>query len=61
MLGNNVRVYFIDEQGGYVDGELRKQSVEGVWIWTGFSEQAAVHFYPQHRIKEIEDRGRVYR
>jgi hypothetical protein len=59
MLGNNVQV--ILTMGEIVNGELRKQTVEGVWIYFGWAEQAAVHFYPQHRIMEIIDRGRINR
>ena len=59
MLGHRVRVYFMD--GGTVDGELRRQSTEGVWLYHGWAENAAVHFYPQHRVKEIADLGPVYR
>ena len=59
MLGHRVRVYFTD--GTTIDGELRKQSAEGVWLYHGWAEQAAVHFYPQHRLKEIADLGPVYR
>ncbi len=60
MLGNRVRLYLNSPEQS-VDGELRKQSVEGVWLYHGWAEQAAVHFYPQHRIKEIADLGPVYR
>ncbi|MDE2232539.1 MAG: hypothetical protein KGJ90_00205 [Patescibacteria group bacterium] len=47
--------------GETVDGELRQQSTEGVWLFHGLAEKAAVHFYPQHRIREIADLGPVYR
>lgn len=60
MLGNRVRVY-LSAPNAEVSGELRKQSTEGVWIYHGFAEQARVHFYPQHRVTEIEDLGPVYR
>lgn len=59
MLGHRVRAYFMD--GETVDGELRQQSTEGVWLFHGLAEKAAVHFYPQHRIREIADLGPVYR
>lgn len=65
MLGHRVRIYFMD--GETVNGELRLQSAEGVWLYHGCAEQhgcaqqAAVHFYPSHRIKEIADLGEVYR
>lgn len=59
MLGHRVRVYFMD--GETVDGELRQQNESGVWLYHGFVEHAAVHFYPQHRIKEIADLGPMYR
>lgn len=60
MLGNNVDVKLCapDE---IISGELRKQTIEGVWLYYGWAEQAAVHFFPQHRIVEIIDRGRTYR
>ncbi len=57
MLGNFVRVYLSNPTQS-VDGELRKQSTEGVWLYHGWAEQAALHFYPQHRILEIADLGR---
>ena len=60
MLGHHVRVYLSNPEKT-VDGELRRQSVEGVWLFHGWAEQAAVHFYPQHRITEIADLGEVYR
>ena len=44
-----------------VQGELRQQNVEGVWIYHGFQEQAKLRFYPQHRIVQIEDNGYAYR
>ena len=59
MLGHRVSVYFMD--GETVDGELRQQTAEGVWLYHGWAENAAVHFYPQHRIKEMVDLGPVYR
>lgn len=60
MLGHNVDVT-LREPDETVSGELRRQTVEGVWIYFGWAEQAALHFYPQHRIIEIIDRGRTYR
>lgn len=60
MLGNNVELRLTAPEQT-ISGELRRQSGEGVWIYTGWAEQAAVHFYPQHRIVEIVDRGRTYR
>lgn len=60
MLGNRVELSLCNPLEE-VYGELRKQGSEGVWIYHGFSEQAAVHFYPQHRIVSIKDRGPVYR
>ncbi len=60
MIGNRVRVRFIDSDDP-IDGELRKQSPEGVWLYYGWAENAALHFFPQNRIKEIEDRGPIYR
>ncbi len=60
MLGHRVRVY-LNTPTQQVDGELRRQTVEGVWLYHGWAENAAVHFYPQHRIQEIADLGEVYR
>ncbi len=60
MLGNNVDVK-LRTPDEIVSGELRRQSLEGVWIYYGWAEKAAVHFYPQHRILEIIDKGRTYR
>lgn len=59
MLGNRVHVCFTD--GSVIDGELRRQSIEGIWLYYGWAEKAAVHFYPQQRIKEITDLGPIYR
>jgi hypothetical protein len=56
MIGNQVEVTLSNPEAS-VTGELRKQTVEGVWIYGGWAEQAAVTFYPQHRIVEIVDRG----
>lgn len=60
MLGHNVRVYLQspDEQ---VQGELRQQNAEGVWIYHGFMEQAKLRFYPAHRVSSMEDNGYVHR
>ncbi len=60
MLGHNVRAFLCDPEE-IVDGELRQQSVEGVWLYYGWAELAAVHFFPQRRIREIVDRGAQYR
>ena len=60
MLGNRVRV-ILSNPDQEIAGELRRQSVEGVWLYHGWAENAAVHFYPQHRIKEMADLGAVYR
>jgi len=60
MLGNNVEVRLCDPPET-IAGELRKQSVEGVWVYYGWAEQAALHFYPQHRVVELIDRGRISR
>ena len=60
MIGNRIEVKLHDPDAT-VSGELRKQSVEGVWVYRGWAEQAALHFYPQHRIVEIVDNGPVYR
>jgi len=60
MLGNNVTVKLTapDQE---VSGELRKQTAEGIWIYGGWAEKAAVTFYPAHRVLEIRDAGRTYR
>jgi hypothetical protein len=60
MLGNNVDVRLCNPDQT-ISGELRKQTIEGIWLYYGWAEQAAVHFFPQHRIVEITDRGRRYR
>jgi hypothetical protein len=57
MLGNYVEVRFKDPEQT-VRGELRRQTVEGVWVYYGWAEQSALHFFPQHRIIEIVDCGR---
>lgn len=49
MLGNRVRV-ILSNPDQEIAGELRRQSVEGVWLYHGFAEQASVRFYPQHRL-----------
>lgn len=60
MIGHNVTLKLTapDEK---VAGELRRQSVEGVWVYHGWAENAKVRFYPQHRIVEIQDEGPIYR
>lgn len=60
MLGNNVDVKLCNPDEN-ISGELRKQNVEGVWVYFRWAERAALHFYPQHRIVEIVDCGRTYR
>ena len=60
MLGHNVDV-ILSNPDQTVSGELRQQTAEGVWLYYGWAEKAAVHFFPQHRIVEIVDRGRNYR
>lgn len=60
MLGNNVDVILRDPDQK-VSGELRRQAMEGIWLYYGWAEKAAVHFFPQHRIVEIVDCGRNYR
>ena len=60
MIGHNVRVRLcLPEET--VQGELRKETPEGVWIYHGFMEQAKLRFYPMHRIMQIEDNGYVSR
>lgn len=60
MIGN--RVYAVlcapDET---ISGELRQQNSEGIWIYGGWAEKAAVRFYPMHRVVQIDDAGPVYR
>lgn len=60
MLGHDVEVILCAPEQK-VSGELRKQSIEGIWLYGGWAEQATTTFYPQHRIVEIRDRGRTYR
>ena len=60
MVGNRVRV-LMHSPDEVVNGELRRQNAEGVWVYHGWAEKAAVHFYPIHRILEIEDCGYVHR
>ena len=60
MLGNNVELRLAAPFEN-INGELRKQTIEGVWIYFGWAEKAAVRFYPQHRIVEIIDKGRINR
>jgi hypothetical protein len=60
MLGNDVTVKLRDPDE-IKNGELRRQTIEGVWIYGAWAEQAAVSFYPQHRIVEIVDNGRRWR
>lgn len=60
MIGNNVDV-LLREPEQRISGELRKQNIEGVWIYGGWAEQAALKFYPIHRVVEIKDAGRIYR
>lgn len=60
MRGNNIDVILRDPEQT-VSGELRRQTVEGVWIYYGWAEKAAIHFFPQHRIVEIIDCGRPFR
>jgi hypothetical protein len=60
MLGNRVEAKLCNPDET-VSGELRRQSVEGVWIYHGWAEQAGVRFYPQHRVVEIKDNGYVPR
>lgn len=57
MLGNQVTVK-LSQPEQEVYGELRRQTVEGVWIYGGWAEKAGVTFYPAHRVIEIRDRGR---
>ena len=60
MIGNRVIVH-LQNPPQQISGELRKQTIEGVWIYHGWAEKAAQHFYPAHRILEIEDNGPIYR
>jgi hypothetical protein len=56
MIGNNVDI-ILSSPDQHVFGELRKQTPEGIWVWYGAGDYAALHFYPQHRIVQIIDRG----
>lgn len=60
MIGHNVDVK-LRQPDETISGELRNQTQEGVWLYYGWAENAALHFFPQHRIVEIIDRGRTYR
>lgn len=60
MLGRRVTVILTAPEER-VSGELRQQAVEGVWIFWGWAEKAALHFYPTHRVLEIKDDGPLYR
>lgn len=60
MIGNRVTVQ-LTEPDQVVRGELRKQNVEGVWIYGGLYDSAALTFYPMRRILEVRDDGPVYR
>ena len=60
MLGNRVAVSLHSPVVRIV-GELRKQNSEGVWIYHGYGEKAALRFYPMHRVEQIEDNGPIPR
>jgi hypothetical protein len=60
MLGNRVTVFLTDPKEE-INGELRKQNSDGVYIYWGWGEKARAHFYPTHRIVEIEDLGYIHR
>lgn len=60
MIGNRVYVV-LREPDETIAGELRKQNGEGVWIYSGWAEKAAVRFYPTHRVVQMDDAGPVYR
>jgi hypothetical protein len=60
MLGHNIELHLCNPEQ-VISGELRKQMLEGVWVYWGWAEKAALHFYPQHRIVSIIDCGRTYR
>lgn len=60
MIGNRVEMKLCDPPQT-VSGELRKHGIEGAWVYHGWAEKAALHFYPQHRIIEIKDHGPVRR
>lgn len=60
MIGNRVTVYLTDPPLK-ISGELRKQNAEGVWVYGGPYDSAAVTFYPMRRVLEVRDDGSVYR
>lgn len=60
MLGHRVELKLINPSET-IDGELRKQLAEGVYIYTGWAENAGLRFYPMHRIWEMRDLGEVPR
>lgn len=60
MIGNRVEVTLTNPKDS-ITGELRKQNQEGIWLYYGWADHAAVHFFPTHRIVEILDLGPVYR
>ena len=60
MLGDQVSLFLV-QPDETINGELRQQTAEGVWVYFGWAEKAALHFYPQHRIREIVSHGRTPR
>lgn len=60
MLGNRVEVE-LHTPNAFVHGELRNQTDQGVWIFSGYGDQAALRFYPMYRIILITDQGPVTR
>lgn len=60
MLGHRVTVVLTAPEER-VSGELRQQTAEGVSVYWGWAEKAALHFYPMHRVVEVKDDGPIYR
>lgn len=60
MIGNRVRVRLYNPDEEFC-GELRQQNSEGIWVYHGWENEAAVRFYPMHRVVQVEDAGYVHR
>jgi hypothetical protein len=58
MLGHNVTVK-LTAPNESIYGELRRQTPEGIWLYTGDWQNVKLIFYPQHRILQITDNGKV--
>ena len=60
MMGHRVRLD-LHTPVETISGELRKQSLEGVWIYSGWADKACLKFFPHHRIIQMVDQGEVPR